>query len=283
MTAQLLRLYPGPVEEATLTGLYLAQDLSSLGSAARPFIYADFVCSLDGRIAVRDPATGASHIPTALRSDSDFRLLLELMAQADCVITHGGYLRAIAAGALDDILQVGTNEAGRDLAGWRKAHGLSPQPAIIVASASLDFPMPPSPARHGQRVLIATGAATPAEKVQRWQALGHEVVIAGANRSVEGAALTRAIGERGFRSAFLLAGPRMLETMLRDGMLSRLYLTLAHCLVGSEGFHTLIAGPELGPAGRLHLAALYQETAADGSGQWFAQFETGQRSTGRPE
>ena len=75
----------------------------------------------------------------------------------------------------------------------------------------------------------------------------------------------------------------LIETMLRDGMLSRLYLTLAHCLAGGEGFHTMIAGPELGPAGRLRLAALYQETADDGRGQWFAQFETERRSTGRSE
>lgn len=281
MVASLLRLLPGPPQETTLAGLYLAQDLPTLGSAAAPFVYADFVCSLDGRIAQQDPVTGASRLPPALRNDSDFRLLLELIAQADCVITHSGYLRAIAAGELDDILQVGTQEATRDLADWRQAQGLSWQPAIAIASASLDFPMPPSLARHGQRVMIATGAAAAPDKVAEWHARGYEIIIAGQSRSVEGGALTRALGDRGFRSLFLLAGPRMLETMLRDGMLSRLYLTIVHRLLGGAPFHSLISGPELGVAGRLRLAALYQEATTDGGTQWFAQFETMRRGEGK--
>lgn len=270
MAARVLRLYPGPPQDVPLAGLYLAHKLHTLAGAAAPFVYADFVSSLDGRIALDDPATGASHVPAALRSDNDFRLLLELQAQADCVITHGGYLRAIADGRLDDILPV----SAPDLAAWRKANGLPAQPAIVVASASLDFPLPPSLARGAPRVLIATGEAAPAEKLAPFRARGHEVIVAGKGRWVEGGPLTRALAERGFRSIFLLAGPRMLETMLRDGVLSRLYLTMAHIILGGERFHSLISGPALGPAGRLRLAALhYDARQPDGSGQWFAQFE----------
>jgi len=197
------------------------------------------------------------------------------MAQADCLITHGGYLRAIAAGRLDDILQVGVRAGTEDLAAWRTANGLAPQPAIAIASASLDFPLPPSLAQHGQRALVATGTATPADKAAALRAQGCEVFVAGQGRYVEGAPLTRELGARGFRSLFLLAGPRMLETMLRDRMLARLYLTVAHCVLGGAAFHTLIAGPELGPAGRLKLSALHYDAAQpDGVGQWLAQFET---------
>ncbi|HEX7967472.1 MAG TPA: dihydrofolate reductase family protein [Stellaceae bacterium] len=270
MAAHILRLYPAPPQELPLAGAYLAHNLHQLGSAAAPFVYADFVSNLDGRIAVDDPRTGASHVPAALRSDNDFRLLLELQAQADCVITHGGYLRAIADGRLDDILQVGTP----DLAAWREANGLAPQPAIVIASASLDFPMPLSLARHAQRVLIATGEAAPADKLAPLKAQGYDIIAAGKGRWVEGAPLTSALAKLGFRSIFLLAGPRMLETMLRDGVLSRLYLTMAHIILGGERFHTLISGPELGPAGRLRLSALhYDAMQPGGSGQWFAQFE----------
>ena len=141
MAARLLRLYPGPPQEAAVPGTYLAHAVHRLGSAARPFVYADFVSSLDGRIALDEH--GESRLPDALRSDNDLRLLLELTAQADCLITHGGYLRAIAAGKLGDILQVGTRDGMRDLAPWRKANGLAPQPAVAIASASLDFPLPP--------------------------------------------------------------------------------------------------------------------------------------------
>jgi riboflavin biosynthesis pyrimidine reductase len=100
------------------------------------------------------------------------------------------------------------------------------------------------------------------------------VVRAGTGRAVEGAPLVRALAERGLRSLYLLAGPRMLETMLRDGVLSRLYLTIAHRVLGGAAFHTMAAGSELGPAGRLRLLELYYDaTSPEGAGQWFAPFE----------
>jgi riboflavin biosynthesis pyrimidine reductase len=277
MAARILRLYPGPPQESALAGTYLAQNLHTLGTAAAPFVYADFVLSLDGRIALRDPSTGMSHLPAELRSDNDLRLLLELEAQADCLITNSSYLRAIAAGHLDDILQVGTRDDTRDLAEWRSQNGLSRQPAVVIASASLDFPIPPSLSLHAQRVLIATGEATPADKLKVLRAQGYEVIIAGKGGSVEGAALTSALAGLGFRSIFLLAGPRMLETALRDGVLLRLYVTIAHRILGGESFDTLISGPELGSAGRLRLTALYYDgMVPDQIGQWFAQFKTNQ-------
>jgi len=52
MAARILRLYPGPPQEAAVAGVYLAHALHRLGSAAQPFVYADFVSSLDGRIAL---------------------------------------------------------------------------------------------------------------------------------------------------------------------------------------------------------------------------------------
>ena len=270
----ILRLYPGPSQEVARIGLYLARRVHELGTPARPFVYADFVCSLDGRIALQDPKTGVGRLPKGLTSEHDFRLLMELQAQADCLITHAGYMRAIAAGGLDDILQIGLREGTRDLAEWRRDNGLAAQPAIVIASASLDFAIPDFVVRHGQRLMIATGRTAPSDKLQAFRAQGLEVIIAGDNGSVEGGALTRALGERGYRSLFLLAGPRMLEAMLRDAMLSRLYLTIVHRLIGGETFHSLIAGSELGTAGRLRLSSLYFDPAgAENAGQWFAEWE----------
>lgn len=271
---RILKLHPGPPQELDLKGAYLAHRLHELGTAQAPFVYANFVSSLDGRIAVRDPATGEGRMPEGLTSGSDYRLLLELQAQADCLITHGGYLRAIADGHLDDILQIGTRDFNRDLAQWRADNGLAPQPAVLVASGSLDFPIPDSVARHGQRVIVATGDNAPADRAAELRGRGYEVVTAGRGRAVEGGPLVRALGGLGFRSLFMLSGPRMLETMLRDDALSRLYVTIAHRLIGGESVHTLIDGPQLGAKGRLRMAELHYDSAApDGCGQWFARFE----------
>jgi riboflavin biosynthesis pyrimidine reductase len=273
VAATLLQLFP-QVRETSLRGLYLAHELHRLGVPGLPFVYGDFVTSLDGRIALRDPVTGESHLPEALTSDSDLRLLLELHAQADCLITHGGYLRAIARKQLDDILQVGVVPGHQDLASWRKAHGLPAQPAICIASASLDFPFPDSVRRHQQQVFIATGKQADAGRRRELEREGCEVVVAGEGSYVEGKPLVAALAERGLRSAFLLAGPRMLETMMRDAVLSRLYVTLTHRLLGGESFRSMIEGPQLQDAGRLKLTTLYLDSSSsNGTGQFFAQFE----------
>ena len=163
MSHTLLRLHPGPPEEVELLGLYLRQELHRRGSPEAPFVYADFVSSLDGRIAIAD------RVPAELTAASDIRLLLELQAQADCVITHAGYLRAIAEGRLGDILQIGAPEHGRDLRDWRTGNGLPEQPTVAIASASLDFPMPASLAGDASRVLIATTRSAPAAKRLAWE------------------------------------------------------------------------------------------------------------------
>lgn len=281
MSNTLYRLYPPPFEPVALQGLYLKLALHRRGSRAAPFVYANFLTSLDGRIALED-AKGVPYLPKSLTTRNDFRLFLELECQADCLITHGGYLRALAQGHLGNILQIGRHELGADLAEWRVAQGLPPQPAVVIASASLDFPMPDSLRANGQPCHIATGAAADPARVAYWREQGFTVLFAGSGAMVEGGALTRLLGELGYRTIYLIAGPHMLDTMVRESRLSLLFQTITHQLLGGEPFRSLVPGPELGPFGHLHLASLYHDpSAANGPGQWFAQFEcSGHESRG---
>jgi riboflavin biosynthesis pyrimidine reductase len=266
MSAEVLPLYPGGGAARPVKGLYLDHRLHEIGSVESPFVYGSFVSSLDGRIAVYEQGSEDTDVLDGLTSPADFRLFQELQAQADCLITHAGYLRALDKGRLGNVLQI---QAG-DLVDWRKRNGLAPQPAIVIASASLDFPVHPSILEHGQPLYIATGRRADPARVQEIREHGHHLFFAGDGTMVEGVPLVAALGELGYRSLYLLAGPIMLETMLRDRALSRLYLTIRHRLLGGEHFSTLIHGPRLGEAGKLALRALYQD--AEGS-QWFAQFD----------
>lgn len=273
----LSRLYPPPAADVPLRGLYLQQGLHRLGSREAPFVYANFLASLDGRIALEDRATGETYLPKSLTTPDDFRLFLELEAQADCLITHGGYLRALQEGRLGNILQIGWQEEHRDLAQWRQEQGLPAQPAVVIASASLDFPMPASLKAHGQTVYIATGQGADPARIADWRAQGYEVLQAGRGRLVEGAPLVQALGEKGYRSIYLIAGPHMLDTMVRDGQLQRLYQTITHQLMGGEAFRTLVPGPVLGPVGHLAMRTLYYDAHSHGeAGQWFVQFDNAQ-------
>ena len=274
MSAQILELYPHTGTARALDGTYLDHNLHTLGTSEQPFVYANFVSSLDGRIAVVEAHTGESYVLEDLTSSHDWRLFQELQAQADCMITHGGYLRALAARKFEDILQVGLAKQALDIGRWRSAHNLTRQPAIAIVSRTLDFPIPPSLERHEQPVHIITGDGAAAERVAFWRDHGCEVVFAGRGASVEGAPMIRTLGARGYARLYLLAGPQMLETVLRDGSLSRLYLTMTHQLIGGEMFHTLTAGPRLGRVGRLQLHRLYYDSVApNGTGQWFASFD----------
>jgi riboflavin biosynthesis pyrimidine reductase len=272
--SKILELYPRSGSTRALNGTYLSHDLQTRGSADQPFVYANFVSSLDGRIAVVEAGTGESYVLEDLTSGHDWRLFQELQAQADCMVTHGGYLRALAQGKFQDILQVGVTKQALDIGAWRRDRGLTRQPAIAIVSRTLDFPVPPSLEHHEQPVHIITAEGAPAERVAFWRELGCEVVFAGSGASVEGAPMIRTLAARGYARLYLLAGPQMLETVLRDGSLSRLYLTLTHQLIGGELFHTLTAGPRLGRAGKLQLHTLYYDAAAPkGTGQFFASFD----------
>jgi riboflavin biosynthesis pyrimidine reductase len=276
MSPRLIELFPAPGRSRDLEGTWLEVELHRLGRSDAPVIYGSFVASLDGRIALADPATGNLVLPHAIVTRHDFRLLRELMAQADCYITHGGYLRAVAAGALDDILQVGTSPDTADLARWRAARGFAGQPGIVVASATLDFEVPRSVRDHDQRVTIVTIDTAPAARIRELEREGFRVVVTGDGSHVEATPIAELVSELGYRSAYLVAGPRMLETMLRQGRLARLFLTITHQIVGGERFATLASGPALGPAGHLRLRTLYYDCALPtGAGQWFAQFEPG--------
>ncbi|GAB6067408.1 hypothetical protein JCM13664_07260 [Methylothermus subterraneus] len=275
MQKQIFRLYPPPFAEVPLKGLYLSERLFALGTPKRPFVYANFLASLDGRIALEDLQTGQTYLPKSLTSPADFRLFLELEAQADCLITHGGYLRALAEGKLGNILQLDAHPAGEDLVAWRKSVGLAPQPAIAIASASLNFTIPDSVRIHRQPVYIFTGEEADPERVEAWRKAGYPVVFAGSGKMVQARYLIPALGRLGYRSIYLIAGPAMLDTVVREGYLNRLYQTITHQLMGGEAFRTLLPGPELGPIGHLRLRALYYDPDGPGGvGQWFAQFDS---------
>lgn len=268
------RLYPAPSQEVFLQGLYLEQRIYELGNFEKPFVYANFLTTLDGRIALEDSHTGTSYLPKTMTTADDFRLFLELHAQADCLITHGGYLRALAAGQLGNILQVGNGQDSSDIVEWRRQRGLPVQPAIVVASSSLDFSLPQSIADHNQECIIATGEKADPGRIAYWENQGYQVLRAGSRLQVEGAPLVSKLSQMGFRRLYLIAGPRMLDTMLRDGQLSRLYQTITHQLMGGEAFHTLLPGPQLGDLGHLRLNSMYYDPLSEnGVGQWFIRFD----------
>ncbi|MCY4467374.1 MAG: dihydrofolate reductase family protein [Thiotrichales bacterium] len=266
---EVLQLFPPPTRARRLEGLYLNERMPPPARGAPALVYANFVSSLDGRIAVTDD-DGLSRLPEGLTNPRDWRLFRELQAHADCLVTHGGYLRALATGRLGNVLQVGLGADGGDIARWRAAREMTAQPAVAIVSASLELPMPTSLAAHGQRVHVLTTEASRRDRRAAMRQAGFDVVVTGPGPWVRSREAIDALAERGYRRLYLQTGPKMLEVALREGTLARLYLTIRHRIAGGERFDTMVGGGVLGESGKVRLGALYLDEAC---GQFFACFD----------
>ena len=189
MEQPIFQLYPQPYAECMLKGLYLAHDVRQFANAASPYIYANFVTSLDGRIAIPRPDGSGLMVPKNITNGHDWRLYQELAAQADLIISSGRYLREWAQGRAQEILQT-DDPRFADLREWRMSRGLKPQPDIAIISASLDFSIPDVLKHNGRKAVFFTTENPNPERVHEIEKREGKVVVAGKNR-VEGKLLAQ--------------------------------------------------------------------------------------------
>jgi riboflavin biosynthesis pyrimidine reductase len=233
-------------------------------------VYTDFVASLDGRIAIKDPGAGGYQVPKTIANPRDWRLFQELAAQADILITSGRYVRDVARGQAQSTLDID----GEDLKAWRLTQGLSAQPAIAVVSASLDLPLQALP--QDAELYVITGERADAIRVRQLKQTGAKILWAGEGTTVDGRRMIEVLAELGFKSIYSTTGPKVMHTLLSAGVLGRLYLTFGHRVLGGEEFATLFTGPLLQPPVNFELISLYYDPPAlQGAGQCFAAFELG--------
>ena len=272
MTKKILQLYPLPGTVLNLKNLYLEDCGWFEPNSKSTKVVANFLTSLDGRIAIGTNEAPNPHLPKTLTSKEDFRLFLELYAQADCLITHGGYMRSVMDNALGNILQLPNNEEFTDLHEWRKQQGLQPHPDIVIASASLDFPMHESLQKYNQKIYIATGEQANEEKCNAWTQQDYEIIRVGKTKFVEGAPLVKELIKKDYKHIYLIAGPRMLHTMVQDQQIHTLYLSSSHQLLGSNSFRTILDGITLKNV-RLNLRSLYYDEESENRyGQFFSSY-----------
>ncbi len=261
---QLIELYPSHRTHQSVRGIYLNEPILD-----RPFVYANFLSSLDGRIAVGKGRN--SLLPEELPNQNDFRLFLELQAQADCIITHGAYLRARANKTLGDVLHL--NKKHQDLLTWRLQNQLAEDFKVAICSNSLDFPEPFDLKK--EQVLIATSQASSPAKRQYWQDLGYKLAICGTHW-VEGDVLCDTLEEQQAQRIFLCSGPKILASMLAKRRLNQMYLTFSHQMIGQESFHSLIEGEASGDLSHCsfhQMRLIYDQSPELKHKQWYARFD----------
>lgn len=273
MADTVLELYPQPGRQHPLKDLYLGQ-LAALPETHTPFIYSNFIASLDGRIALPAQQRHTHQVPPEIANARDWRLFQELAAQADLLITSARYFRQAADAETQSELPLGSSAAFDDLRAWRVRQGMAPQPDIAVFSASLDIPLETLDHYRERRLFLVTGQAADSGKLARLAADGRmQVVQCGSGRQVDASTLRAQFGRCGYRRIYAIAGPSVLHTLVSGQALDRLYHTTANCLLGGTEFDTFVWGEQLQPAFPLPLRAMYLDPAAPpGCGQTLAVY-----------
>ena len=273
MKNEISQLLPEPQQQLALEGLYLSHDLRKLASdSGKPYVYSNFVTSLDGRIAVPHPTRRGLMVPKSTANERDWRLFQELAAQSDLIISSGRYLRDWADGQAQEILQI-DDPRFADLRDWRERQGLAPHPDIAIISHMLDFPIPDVLTAGGRKVVVFTTAMHDPARVPAIEAKAGQVFVAG-KESVDGATMMNIMHELGYQTVYSAAGPRIMHLLLEGGALDRLYLTYANRLLGGELYATILQGEAFDPPVDMTLNALYYDPVAlEGLGQLFAAYD----------
>jgi riboflavin biosynthesis pyrimidine reductase len=269
MDQSVLELYPKSGTRHDLRKLYLA-DLPDRGSSGEPpFIYSNYITSLDGRIAVPLPDHDTHQVPPAIANARDWRLFQELAAQADILITTARYFRQAEKQQAQAELPLANAPEFNDLHQWRTARGLPAQPDIAIFSASLNIPPATLEPYQNRKLYILTTERADRDKLQRLRDTANvEIITCGNSEEVNASRLRTKLGQLGYHRVYAIAGPRVLHTLIKAGALDRLYLTTAHVLLGGTRFDTMVTGPQLVPAKTMPLRTMYLDTESpEGAGQ----------------
>jgi riboflavin biosynthesis pyrimidine reductase len=274
MRTQVTRLVPSPPKDFPLEGLYLAHDLYTRGSPGNPFVYSNFITSLDGRIAIAREGSDTYAVPAATANPRDWRLYQELAGQADLLLTSGRYFRQSLLGEAQDELPLGSGEAFDDIRAWRSGHGLAPQPDIAIMSGSLNIPVAALKPYRKRKIYVVTGEAADPGRAAALREHGVTVIRAGSGARVNGRQMLDELAQHGYRSIYAIAGPAVFHTLLASRIVDRLYLTIAQQILGGDGYDTLSRGALLEPAQGMRLVALCHDPhAPEHTGQLFGVFE----------
>jgi riboflavin biosynthesis pyrimidine reductase len=214
-------------------------DAYALPDRQRPRIRMNFVTSADGAVTLG----GRSG---ALGGQTDRALMQVLRAMTDVVLVGAGTVRAEGYGGLrleaEDVL-------------WRRAHGLTDQPALAIVSGALD--LAPDDAVFGEAVhrpVVVTTDSSAAARGRRFDAVA-DVVPCGA-AGVDLPAMQATLAARGWTQVLCEGGPRLFGALLDAGLVDEVCLTLAPRFVGGDAARIVRGAAEadrlFGLAGILH-------------------------------
>lgn len=189
----------------------------ALADRAQTRVRLNFVESADGAVTL-DGRSGA------LGGENDRRIMQVLRTLSDVVLIGAGTVRVEGYGSI---------EVSEEDAAWRLAHGLAAQPRLAVVSG--DLGLDPGDAvftEPSKRPIVVTHASAPADRRQALEEVA-DVIVCGES-AVDLPGTLAALAERGLTQVLCEGGPHLFGTLLDDGLVDELCVTIAPRIVGGE-------------------------------------------------
>jgi riboflavin biosynthesis pyrimidine reductase len=209
-----------------------------------PLLYANFVETLDGIVAIRSEPR--SNRIVSGNSEPDRFVMGLLRASADCVLIGSGTLHGSPKALWTPA------KAHPDLAGayaeLRQRLGLPNEPALAVMTTSGALDPGHRALREGTIVLTTRSGA---ERCARELPGEVEVVTLEGETAVDPAEAVAALRDRGLARICSEAGPHVFGSLLAAGLVDELFLTVSPLLAGRSdlgGRLALVENEELLPA-----------------------------------
>jgi riboflavin biosynthesis pyrimidine reductase len=205
-----------------------------------PRLYANFVSSIDGVVAL--PSVTSSPSVISGGSEGDRFVMALLRASADVVLVGASTVRAEPEHRWTP--EFVYPQATADLARLRDVLGLGSDPrlAVVTAGGNLDTGIPAL-----ERALIVTTTAG-ARKLGRGLPSGAEVVVAGGGDHVDLTDVVTELRARGHERVLSEGGPTIVGQLVERGLVDELFLTVSPVLLGriwGEGRPGLVEGADL--------------------------------------
>jgi riboflavin biosynthesis pyrimidine reductase len=270
---QLLQLIPCDDVQATpIDHLYLHHGIRSLGAVDKPFVYSNFIISLDGRVSVADKTTRIQKVPEANTNINDITLFMQLLAQSDVVVTTGRHLRAVERHHENNMLSLHI-EQDAGLIQWRLRQGLSAQPDLMVFSETLRLPDTRNLPFEQSPISVITWSK-PDKRLEEDLIRKGYTVLVGPAAEFNRRDFLSFLQELKYKAVYSVAGPSIFSQLIRYNIVQRLYLTITQIMLGGDQVNTITSGLMFEQPKRFSLKELYFDNRSpDNAGQFFCVFD----------